>query len=77
MEEKNIQRPFILEIDEAKSEIIQVINNAIRIHRLPCYIVDMILLDIGAQVKEGAKNELATAKAQIKQQEQMNGEEVA
>ena len=28
MEEK--QKPFILEIDEAKKEIIQVINNAIK-----------------------------------------------
>lgn len=65
MEEKNIQRPFILEIDEAKMEIIQVVNKAIREHRLPCYIVDMVLSDICAQVKEGAKNELAMAKAQM------------
>ena len=65
MEEKNIQRPFILEIDEAKMEIIQVINKAIQVRRLPCYIVDMILSDICIQVKEGAKNELKMAKAQM------------
>lgn len=71
MEEKMEQRPLIVEIDEAKKEIIQVINNAINVHRLPCYFVDMILSDIAAQVQEGAKNELAMAKAQ------MNSEEVA
>lgn len=65
MEEKKIQRPFILEIDEAKNEIIQVVNDAINVHKVPCYIVDMILSDVYAQVKEGAKNELAMAKAQI------------
>lgn len=62
MEEKNIQRPFILEIDEAKMEIIQVVNNAIQGHKLPCYIVNMILSDICAQVAEGAKNEITMAK---------------
>ena len=73
-EKKEIQRPFILEMDEAKMEIIQVINNAIQVHKLPCYIVDMILSEIGAQIKEGAKNELAMARQQLQAQE---NEEVA
>ena len=64
MEENKIQKPLILEMDEAKLEIIQVINNAIQVHKLPCYMVDMILSDIGAQIKEGAKQELAMAKQQ-------------
>lgn len=68
MEENKIQKPLILEIDEAKSEIIQVINNAIQVHKLPCYIVDMILSDVGAQIKEGAKNELAMLKSQISEE---------
>jgi hypothetical protein len=59
-----MQRPLILEIDEAKAEIIQSINDALQIHKLPFYIVDMILSEISTQVKEGAKNELAMAKAQ-------------
>ena len=67
MEEK--QKPFILEIDEAKNEIIQVINNAINVHKLPCYLVDMILAPISAQIREGAKNELAMASEQIKDEE--------
>lgn len=65
MEEKEIQKPLILEIEEAKTEIIQVINNAIHIHQLPCYIVDMILSDIYTQIKTGAKNELTMAREQM------------
>ena len=65
MEQKETQRPFILEIDEAKNEIVQVINNTIQTHKLPCYIVDMILSDVCAQVRERAKGELMIAKKQI------------
>lgn len=68
MEENKIQKPFVLEIDEAKSEIIQVINNAIQVHKLPCCILDMILSEIGAQIKEGAKQELAMAKQQMSEE---------
>ena len=71
MEEKKIQKSFILEIDEAKLEMIQVINNAIQVHKLPCYIVDMILSEIGTQIKEGAKNELAMARQQLKDSEEV------
>lgn len=67
MEEK--QKSFILEMDEAKFEIIQVINNAIQVHKLPCYIVDMILSEISTQIKEGAKQELAMARAQMENEE--------
>lgn len=63
MEEK-MQRPLILEIEDAKQEMINVVNKAI--HRgLPCYIVNMILSDICIQVKEGAKSELAMVKQQV------------
>lgn len=63
--EETVKRPFIVEIDDAKMEIIQSINNAMQVHGLPLYLVDMILTDIYAQVKEGAKNELAMARAQM------------
>ena len=64
MENKE-HKPLILEIDEAKKELIQCVNNIIQVHGLPCYIIDMLLSDISTQIKEGAKNELAMAKAQI------------
>ena len=74
MEEK-MNRPFILEVDEAKKEFIQVINNAIQVRKLPCYIIEMILTGLHGQIKEGAKGELEMAKAQMVQQE--SNEEVA
>ena len=66
MEEKNIQKHFILEIDEAKTEMIQSINNIIQTHKLPLYIVNMILSEIGVQIRDGAINELKMAQEQIK-----------
>lgn len=70
MEEK-MNRPLIIEIDEAKKEFIQVINNAIQVRKLPCYIISMILDDLHAQIKDGAKSELEMAKAQVKQDEEV------
>ena len=70
-----MNKPFIIEIDEAKKEFIQVINNAIQVRKLPCYIIEMILEGLHYQIKEGAKSELEMAKAQVRQQ--VNKEEVA
>jgi hypothetical protein len=72
MEEKEIQKPLILEIDEAKLEIVQCVNNIIQVHKLPFYIIDMLLSDIGSQIKNAAKDELKAAREQMN-----NGEEVA
>ena len=69
MEENKIQKPFILEMDEAKSEIIQAINNAIQVRKLPCYLLDMILSEISSQIKAGAQNELAIARQQMENEE--------
>ena len=76
MEQKEIQKPFILEMDEAKFEIIKVINRATQVHKLPFYVVDMILSDISHQIRDGAKNELEIAKQQV-QAQQNTEEEVA
>ena len=74
MEQKEtVQRPFLVELDEAKMEIIQSINNAIQVHKVPLYILDMVLSEIGSQIKEGAKQELAMARQQVPS----NDEEVA
>lgn len=74
MEEKEtVQRPFLVELDEAKMEIIQSINNAIQVHKVPLYILDMVLSEVSSQIKEGARQELAMAKQQVPS----NDEEVA
>ena len=74
MEEKEIQKPFILEVDEAKIEIVQAVNRAIQVHKLPFYVIDMILSNVAYQIKDGDKNELEVAKQQMAPQ---NEEEVA
>lgn len=74
MEQKEtVQRPFLVELDEAKMEIIQSINNAIQVHKVPLYILDMVLSEVSSQIKEGAKQELAMARQQVPS----NDEEVA
>lgn len=67
MEEK--QKPFILEIDEAKSEMIQCVNNVIQVHKLPCYLLLPIIENIYKEVQIGAQNELAMARQQIANEE--------
>lgn len=65
MEEKEIQRSSIIEIDEFKTEIAQVINKAIQVRKIPCYIIDMVLLNFDMQVKENARNELIMERKRI------------
>ena len=63
--EKNIQKPLIVEIEEAKKEITDAVNNAMRVHNLPCYLIEPIISMLAMQIKDGAKSELAMAKAQM------------
>lgn len=69
MEQKQKQKPFILEMDEAKTEIIQVINNAIQVHKLPCYLLLPTIENIYRDIQIGAQNELAMAKQQMEDEE--------
>jgi hypothetical protein len=68
------KKPLILEMDEAKLEIIQVINNAIQGRKLPCYLLLPIIEGIYRDVQAGAQNELAIARQQVEAQKD---EEVA
>lgn len=63
--EKNTQKPLIVEIDEAKKEITDAINNALQTHNLPCYLIEPTISMLAMQIKDGAKSELAMAKAQM------------
>lgn len=71
MEEKKIQKPIILEMDEAKLEIIQVINKAIQVRKLPCYLLLPIIENIYREMQAGAQNELAMARQQLKDSEEV------
>lgn len=58
-------KPFILEIDEAKTEIVASINDIIQRHQLPFYIVEMIIGHVYTQIQDAAKGELTMAKKQV------------
>lgn len=64
MEENKVQKSLILEIEEAKIEMVQAINNIIQTHKLPYYIIEMIFENIHSQIREGAKSELEAVRLQ-------------
>lgn len=62
MEQK--QRPIILEMDDAKQELIQCVNKIMQQHRLSCYLLEPMFAELYAEIKATAKQELAQARAQ-------------
>lgn len=58
------KKPLILEIEEAKQELIQCVNDILNKHGLNCYLIEPTFAELYAQVKAGARNELAQARAQ-------------
>ena len=61
MEQKNI----ILEMDEAKQELVQCVNDVLQKHGLNCYLIEPIFAELYAQVKASAQRELEQARAAI------------
>ena len=61
---KEQQKSIILEIEEAKMELIQNVNDIMARHNLPCYLLEPTCKEIYEQMKAGAQNELKQAKAQ-------------
>ena len=57
-------RPMVIEVDEFKKELVKVINDAVRVRRIPYFILEPILNDVTMQVRDGAKEELRYAKQQ-------------
>ena len=60
------QKSIILEIDEAKQELIQCINEIMRRHGLNCYLMEPAFAELYAEVKAGAQRELAQAREAAK-----------
>ena len=58
------QRSIILEIDEAKRELVQCVNGILERHGLNCYLIEPVFAELHANIKATAQNELAQAKAQ-------------
>ena len=59
------QKPIILEIEEAKQELIQSVNDIIAKHGLNCYLLEPAFAGLYAEIKAGAQRELAQAKEQM------------
>lgn len=70
-----MERPIVLEIDEAKKELIQVVNDIIN-RGIPFTVIDMMITEVASQIKVAMKEELKIAAEQVKkaEEEKKNGE---
>jgi hypothetical protein len=59
------QKSIILEIDEAKRELVQCVNDILQKHGLNCYLIEPMFAELYAQIKATAQNELMQARAQM------------
>ncbi len=57
------QKPIILEMDEAKQELVQCVNDILSKHGLNCYLIEPMFAELYAQIKASAQNELAQVRA--------------
>ena len=60
------KKPFILELEDAKTEFIQLIQT-LQGRGLSCYCIEMALSDVWSQVKSVAKQELEVARKQMEE----------
>ena len=61
-ENKKVERPFILELNDGKREIFEAISEISQRHNIPFYILEYILSEAMQQVKAGADKEVLQAK---------------
>lgn len=59
------KKPLILEIEEAKNELVESINDIVQKHGLNFYLLEPTFDKLYAQVKAVSQNELAQARAQF------------
>lgn len=64
-ENKEIQRSFIVEVDEFKKDMFKRISKAYNEQQIPFYIIELTMSQVYAEVQANARNELAAHKAQI------------
>ena len=55
-------KSLILELDEAKQELVQSVNDIMAKHGLNCYLLEPAFAELYAEMKAGAQRELAQAK---------------
>ena len=59
------EKPIILELDEAKRELAQCVNDILSRHNLNCYLIEPMFAEMHSQIKMSAQQELAQARAQF------------
>lgn len=57
---KNINKPLVIKLREAKTNILESVNAAIR-SGIPCYLLESIVADIHREVSKGAETEYEQA----------------
>ena len=62
---ENQKKPLILEIEDAKAELVNCVNHILKHHGLNCYLIEPLVADLYSQIQAGAQNELAQARAQM------------
>lgn len=60
------QRSVILELEDAKQELAQCVNEIMQKHGINCYLLEPYFGEIYSQIRMAAQNELAQAREQIK-----------
>lgn len=59
------KKPLIVEIDEAKKELAQCVNEILNKHGLNCYLIEPYMTELCVQIKATAQKELTQAITQI------------
>lgn len=60
-----MERPIVLEIDEARKELVQVVNGIIS-RGIPFTVMDLMITEVATQIKIAMKEELKMATEQAK-----------
>jgi hypothetical protein len=61
-------KPFIIEVEESKNELVQCVNHIVNEKGVPCYFILPTLENLTQQVRAVANNELKMAMEQTKEQ---------
>lgn len=58
------QKSIILELEEAKQELVQCVNEIMSKHNLPCYLIEPSFAELYRQIQMSARQEVEQAKQQ-------------
>ena len=68
----NNERPMILDIEDVKQQMFAVINEAMQVKKIPCFMLEPIMNNLASQVSMGAQAELERARQQEAMKEKIN-----